>query len=755
MNKNRAIIILLVFFLALAGVTYVDFKGVDEEGTASASDITLGLDLAGGVSITYQVVGEEAPSATDMRDTIDKLQQRVFTYSTEALVYQEGSDRINIEIPGVSDANQILEELGRPGTLYFIYERGSDGTLNYTQNYATDEDGNYYFRYTLNKTIEELEADGSIALYGTDVADAQAGTTRDTMQNSVFCVELTMTAEGRQKFADATTRAAASGETLAIYYDGVFLSVPNVARPLTDGTAQITGNFTYESADRLASQIRIGGLKLELNELHSKVVGAQLGSEAISTSLKAGAIGLVVVAVFMIVIYFFMGLAASLSLLLYTALMVLLLNGFGMTLTLPGIAGMILSIGMAVDANVIIFARIREELADGMTVKAAVKIGFDKAFSAIIDGNVTTLIAAAVLWILGSGSIRGFAQTLVLGIALSMFTALFVTRWLLRAFYALGLNKEKMYGVAKPHKPIDAVGKKGIFFAVSLVLIVGGFVVMIVNKTSMGAALNYSLDFVGGTSTSVTFNEQMTLAEIEAQVIPKLEAIAGSAVQPQPVQGTNEVVFKSNALAKEQREQVEELLLAEFGVTQDKVVMETISSTISDEMKRDTVLAVCVAIVCMLIYIRIRFKDIRFGAGGVLALMHDVLVVLAFYAVAKVSVGSTFIACMLTIVGYSINATIVIFDRVRENQAVMGSRSDLKEIMNASITQTMSRSIFTSLTTFIMVAALYLLGVTAIKEFALPLMVGIVCGTYSSIFIAGSLYYVLRKTFPKKESTNE
>lgn len=755
MNKNRAIIILLVFFLALAGVTYVDFKGVDEEGTASASDITLGLDLAGGVSITYQVVGEEAPSATDMRDTIDKLQQRVFTYSTEALVYQEGSDRINIEIPGVSDANKILEELGRPGTLYFIYERGSDGTLNYTQNYATDEDGNYYFSYSLNKTIEELEADGSIALYGTDVADAQAGTTRDAMQNSVFCVELTMTAEGRQKFADATSRAAVSGETIAIYYDGVFLSVPTVARPLTEGIAQITGNFTYESASRLASQIRIGGLKLELNELHSKVVGAQLGSEAISTSLKAGAIGLVVVAVFMIVIYFFMGLAASLSLLLYTALMVLLLNGFGMTLTLPGIAGMILSIGMAVDANVIIFARIREELADGMTVKAAVKIGFDKAFSAIIDGNVTTLIAAAVLWILGSGSIRGFAQTLVLGIALSMFTALFVTRWLLRAFYALGLNKEKMYGVAKPHKPIDAVGKKGIFFAVSLVLIVGGFVVMIVNKTSTGAALNYSLDFVGGTSTTVTFNEQMTLAEIEAQVIPKLEAIAGSAVQPQPVQGTNEVVFKSNALAKEQREQVEELLLSEFGVTQDKVVMETISSTISDEMKRDTVLAVCIAIVCMLIYIRIRFKDIRFGAGGVLALMHDVLVVLAFYAVTKVSVGSTFIACMLTIVGYSINATIVIFDRVRENQAVMGSRSDLKEIMNASVTQTMSRSIFTSLTTFIMVAALYLLGVTAIKEFALPLMVGIVCGTYSSIFIAGSLYYVLRKIFPKKESTNE
>lgn len=674
----------------------------------------------------------------------------MYKYSTEALVYQEGSDRINIEIPGVSDANAILEELGKPGTLYFIYEKAADGTSNYTQTYSMDESGNYLVAYTLNKTIEELEAEGSIALYGTDVADAQAGSMTDSLtQNSSFCVNLTMTEGGKQKFADATTRAAASGETLAIYYDGTFLSVPTVSQALTDGNAQITGNFTYESADKLASQIRIGGLKLELTELHSKVVGAQLGSEAVETSIKAAAIGIAVIVVFLIAVYFLSGLAASLALLLYTALIVLLINGFGLTLTLPGIAGIILSIGMAVDANVIIFARVREELATGKTVKSAVKIGFDKAMSAIVDGNVTTLLAAAVLWMLGSGSVRGFAQTLVLGIALSMFTALFVTRWLMNALYALGFTSEKWYGVAKERKAFDFVGKKAVFFSLSLLVIAGGFGAMGINKIHDGKAMNYSLDFVGGTSVTVTFPEEMTLSELEAGVIPKMEEIIGSAVQPQPVQGTSEVVFKSNAVNLEQRTALEEMLGTEFHVEKDKVVTETISSTVSGEMKRDTVIAVCVAIVCMLLYIRIRFKDIRFGVSSVAALLHDVLVVVGFYAAAKVSVGSTFIACILTIVGYSINATIVIFDRVRENFVSMG-RSELKEVINTSITQTLSRSIFTSLTTFIMVAALYILGVTAIREFALPLMVGITCGAYSSIFVAGSLYYVLSRRFPQK-----
>lgn len=751
MKKSKAIIILVCVIALLAGVTYVDFMGVDADRTGSASDIKLGLDLAGGVSITYQAVGEGTPSATDMQDTINKLQKRVETYSTEALVYQEGADRINIEIPGVSDANAILQELGRPGALYFIAETDADGNTNYSQQYVTDANGNGGYTYVLNKSIEELTEDGSIVLEGTDVKDARAVSTRDAMENSTFAVDLTMTDEGTQKFADATRKAYENGESIAIYYDGAFVSVPSVNAVITNGNAQISPMESAEKAESLASTIRIGGLKVELEELHSKVVGAQLGVEAIDTSLKAGAIGLGIVIVFMIAVYLIAGLASALGLGVYVALIVLLLNGFDMTLTLSGVAGIILSIGMAVDANVIIFARIREELAAGKGVQSAIKIGFDKALSAIVDGNITTLIAAGVLFFLAPGTIRGFAQTLALGIVLSMFTALVVTRWIMNAFYALGVRDARWYGVAKERKPIDFLTRKGIFFGISIAVIVAGFVVMGVYQVNTGDMLNYSLEFKGGTATTVTFNESMTLEEATDKVVPLIEEVTGSAVQVQNVQESNEIIFKTNSLTVEQREALNASLMENFGVEESMITSETISSTISSEMKRDTVIAVVVAILFMLIYIRIRFKDIRFGISSIVALVHDVLVVLAFYAAARVSVGNTFIACMLTIVGYSVNATIVIFDRIRENMAAMGNKDELKNVVNRSITQTLSRSIFTSLTTFVMVACLYVLGVTSIREFALPLMVGIVCGAYSSVCIAGGLWYVLRTRFaPKK-----
>ena len=750
MKKNKAIILLLVFVLLLAGLGYTATVGLGVDGSGSAGSINLGLDLEGGVSITYQVVGDEKPSSEDMSDTIYKLQQRVDGYSTESVVYQEGDDRINIEIPGVSDANAILEELGKPGSLYFIRQTDSDGNLNY-QYTGTDEDGQPV--YTLTKTIDELQDDGSIVLTGTDVKNAERRSYQNQMKNYEFVVSLTMTTEGVQKFADATTNAYQKGESIAIYYDGKIISAPNVNESILGGEAQITGNFTSDEAEQLASTIRIGGLKLELEELHSKIVGAQLGEEAISTSIKAAIIGFVIIVLFMILVYRMAGFAASLALGLYVELIVILLDAFDITLTLPGIAGIILSIGMAVDANVIIFARIREEIAKGKTVRSAIDTGFKKATSAIVDGNVTTLIAAAVLAIMGTGTIKGFAYTLALGIVLSMFTAMVVTRTLINIFYALGAKSEKFYGVAKEKKAVNFTSKKVVFFTISIVAILSGFVFMGINKAGGKNALNYSLEFMGGTSTNVTFNEDMSLLDIDEQVVPLIEDITGDGnVQTQKIDGTTEVIFKTRTLDVAEREEFKNAMVENFNVDVNKITAESISATVSNEMRSNAIISVLISAVCMLIYIWFRFKDIRYGASAVAALLHDVLVVLAFYAIVRISVGNTFIACMLTIVGYSINATIVIFDRVRENMQNMSNKDSLEDIVNTSITQTLSRSVFTSLTTFIMVATLYVFGVSSVKEFALPLMAGILCGTYSSVCITGSLWLVLRKVFPQKKA---
>ena len=751
MKKKRAVISLIVFVLILGLLGYTAVFGVGSDKSGSASSIKLGLDLAGGVSITYQVVGDENPDGEDMEDTIYKLQQRVQNYSTEAQVYQEGSDRINIEIPGVSDANAILEELGKPGSLYFIAQTDSEGNQNYTGSYAVDAEGEVVIQYTLLKTIEELQADGSIVLTGTEVEGAQARTQQDSMGNSENVVALSLNETGKEAFAKATERAFNNGETIAIYYDEEFVTVPNVQAVITDGNAVISGQKTAAEAEQLASTIRIGGLKLELEELRSNVVGAQLGSEAINTSLIAAAVGFALVVVFMIAVYYISGLAASLALCLYAELMVILLYSFEATLTLPGIAGIILSVGMAVDANVIIFARIREELATGKTVQSSIKIGFSKALSAILDGNITTFIAAIVLYLMGSGTIKGFSITLMLGIGLSMFTALFVTKFLINVLYALGVQSEKAYGVGKEKKTINFLSRKNVFFGLSAAVIIAGFVVMGINQSQMGMPLNYSLDFVGGTSTTMTLPEDMSIEEIDAQIVPMIEDITGDGnVQTTKVAGSNEVIIKTRTLNVEERKTFSDVMVNNFDVAPDSITAETISATISSEMQADAIKAIVVATVLMLLYIWFRFKDIRFGASAVAALVHDVLVVLAFYAIVKISVGNTFIACMLTIVGYSINATIVIFDRIRENMREMRNRDELQELVNRSISQTLSRSIFTSLTTFFMVAALEVFGVSSIREFALPLIAGIICGTYSSICLTGAMWFVLRTKAGKK-----
>ncbi len=702
-NKGKGLLGLLAILICIGVFGYFGYDTMD--------DIKLGLDLSGGVSITYQTV-KEKPTAEEMSDTIYKMQQRVQNYSTEAEVYQEGNNRINIDIPGESDANAVLRDLGKPGSLVF------------------------------------MDQNGETILTGDQVASAQPGIDEKNGQTE-YVVSLTFTDEGAATFAEATANNI--GNIIFIIYDDEIKSAPVVQTEITDGACVITGMETYEEAQNLAATIRIGSLSLELEVLRSNVVGAKLGEEAISTSLKAAAIGFAIVVIFMIAVYLIPGLASGLALALYVGLVLILLAAFEVTLTLPGIAGIILSIGMAVDANVIIFTRIKEEIGVGKTVHSAIKTGFAKALSAIIDGNVTTLIAAAVLFWRGSGSVKGFASTLAIGILLSMFTALFVTKGALYALYWMGFQDAKFYGIRKNKKPVDFLAKRKLCFIISAVLMVAGWGFMGVSAAGGRGALNYGIEFKGGTSTNVTFNENLSIEDISAKVVPIIEQVTGDPeVQTQKVEGTNEVIFKTKTLSVDQREALDKALEENFGVDSSMTTAESISGAVSKEMKEDAVVAVVIATICMLAYIWFRFKDIRFAASAVAALVHDVFVVLTFYAVARWSVGSTFIACMLTIVGYSINATIVIFDRIRENLKLKNNKESLADVVNASITQTFTRSVNTSLTTFVMVLVLFILGVSSIREFALPLMTGIICGTYSSVCITGALWYVMT-TWKKKE----
>ena len=744
MKKSRGIVVLLLTVILTVFFCFTAAVGIGPTGTGAAKHINTGLDLSGGVSITYQTK-KSNPTKEEMSDTIYKLQKRVEQYSTEAQVYQEGSDRITVEIPGVTDADAILNDLGKPGSLYFITQEDADGN----QNFTTGQNG-----YVLARSMDEIKESGSVVLEGSDVADAEGGAIQNQSTSAKeYVVSLTLTSDGKnsgkEKFSEATKENV--GKQIAIIYDNQVVSAPNVNEQISGGKAQISGMKDLEEAQNLASYIRIGSLSLELEELRSSVVAAQLGEEAISTSVMAGAIGLIIVILFMIIAYRVPGIVAGIALIIYTVLMLITLNAFDITLTLPGIAGIILGIGMAVDANVIIYARIREEIGAGVSVRSAIKAGFSKAFSAIFDGNITTLIAAFVLMWLGSGTVKGFAYTLALGIVISMFTSLVVSRLIVNALYAVGIHDPKFYGSTKERKAINFVGKRKVFFIVSIILILSGPAAMLINSQAGNKALNYSLEFSGGTSTTVTFNEDMDIKTIDSEVTPVVEEVTGDKnVQPTKVVGTNQVVIKTRSLTQEEREALQNALVEKFGVDENTISTESISSTVSKEMRQDAIVAVIVATICMLLYIWFRFKDICFASSAVLALLHDVLVVLAFYAIARISVGNTFIACMLTIVGYSINATIVIFDRIREN--MHGSRriDNIEEVVNSSITQTLTRSIYTSFTTFVMVAVLYIMGVSSIREFAAPLMVGILVGAYSSVCVTGALWLVMKKNIKRK-----
>ena len=760
-NTKKGIFQLLAIILVIALIGGFFIAGVKYEKVPGIKDLSLGLDLDGGLSITYETA-QDNPDGDKLDMTVYRMQKRVENYSSEAQVYKQGKNRICVDIPGVDNAEKILAELGNSGNVYFVLGCGESGV----NNIVDKGEG----KFELARSMEEIIKAGDLVLDGADIDDAEAQYSQNNQagqatQGTQYFVNLKLKSSGTSKFYKATQYCSKYYYTgsssadyykrfLAIVYDGEVISAPGCEEPINSDTATISGSFTYEEVKTLATTIKIGALPLELHQLQYSIVGAKLGSNALNTILFAGLIGLALVVLFMIIFYKLPGWCAGISLAIYTGIMVGCLLLFDVTLTLPGIAGIILSIGMAVDGNIIIFTRIREELRAGKILRSSIKLGFDKATSAIIDGNVTTLIAAIVLYLRGSGTIRGFAITLAIGIILSVITSLVICRFIIMCAYNLGFNKEKYYGIAKETKVINFTKHWKKYIAISGILIIAGIAGLAIGKANSGKALNYGLDFIGGTSVEVYFDS--------ADKVPAnadIEKIAGDVLGSTPeivkVDADNAIIIKTEKMITEDGSdtlitQLKDRLNSEYGVTSDNIEVQSISASVSGEMKADAVWAVIISGICMLIYIWIRFKNLAFASSSVLALLHDVLVVLMVYSVFRITVDNSFIACMLTIVGYSINATIVIFDRIRENLAQRSKKQSIDDIVNLSISETLSRSINTSITTLITVVMIVILGVDSIREFAIPLMVGMICGAYSSVCIAGSLWLFFIKRFKKE-----
>lgn len=699
-SKSKSSILFVISVVVIMLLAYVGFKGIEIAGWEVKSfnnAITKGLDLQGGVSVLMEIQEDDVSSEVRQR-TKQLLELRVNKIGVaETVVTEEGEKRIRIDIPGAYDSNEIVDGLSKTGNLEF------------------------------------KDSDGNVVLTGKDVKEATA--ILDDTSRPVVSLELN--GDGQEKFAEVTANNI--GKTISIYMDNEVVSSPVVQSAITNGKAVINGMSSMEEATKLAGVISSGALPVSIKAVSINNVGAQLGSEALPNAVKAGAIGIAIIFLFVIIYYRIPGVFASIALTLYITLVLLVFTELKVALTLPGIAAFLLTIGMAVDANILIFERIKEELRNGISVKSAVKAGFENAMSSIVDSNSTTFIAALILYFIGSGSVKGFAVTLMIGIVLSLFTALIVTKTLMNYSIDMGLLKKKwQFGNKKERKPFKIVQKTKIWFALSLIFILIGL------GFTVSRGLNFGIDFQGGTKMVVDLGEGFN--KVEADEVVK--ALVPDAVTNEAADTQYEI--KARDLDSSKVSEVFKALQDKYNLEdEDLLSQDEIGASVGKELTRNSIIALVVACLAMLVYIAIRFK-MDYGIAAIIALVHDLLITVSVFAIFNIPVNTPFIAAILTIVGYSINDTIVIFDRIRENSKNM-RRASATEIANKSLTQTMSRSINTTLTTLITITAVNIF-VPTVREFSFPLIIGIAAGAYSSIFIAAPTWVLLRNREEKKSN---
>ena len=689
--------------------------------------IRLGLDLVGGSRIVYEAEipdgYNQANLADDMNSVQKVIRQRLTDKGfTEATVTLTGDNRVTVEIPQITNPEEAVQTLGTTAQLTFI------------------------------------DADGKEWLTGSDIKKATYGYGRPTGNEvtDVHYVQVQFTSEGQKKFAEATGNIAARTDgtnIMAIVMDNqVISSPPSVSSQIDSDSCVISGSFTRDSASELADLINAGQIPFSLKQVELRSVGPQLGADAMRTSLIAGAIGIVLVMLFMLIVYRIPGLVASIALCFYMVIEALIFSLVRVNLSLPGIAGIILSIGMAVDANVIIFERVKEELKNGKTVKSAIDSGFKRAFTAILDSNITTLIACAVLFFLGTGTIVGFATTLGIGVIVSMFTALTVTHFLLNRMVDFRIRNPKAYGLRdrEAGKQRFAILKNfKIFGGISALLVVTGLVALILLPFGKNL-FNLSIDFAGGTEMEFNMHTEVT-QDVQTEVSGLFKDATGvdASSVTSSGDGNEDVLIRSTSITSEQRAAVIDKMLEKYSLADTDILNNNdVSASIGSDLQRSAVICSVLAIVLMMLYITFRF-EMTSGMAAVCCLMHDLLIMLSVYVWLQIPLDSNFIAAALTILGYSINASIIVFDRVRENLRT-ARREDFASVAERSVWQTMGRTINTTLTTLFTIGMVFILGVPSLKQFTLPLIVGILAGGWSSVLLSCSLWNVFRKKFRKK-----
>ena len=729
MNKNLQWKLLGIVILAIVCVWVMTppFTVKDKEGkVVQKGKINLGLDLQGGMHVVLKVEVEKLP--LDIRkDAVDRaievIRNRIDQFGVgEMSIQRQGKDRIIVQLPGVTDRERALEIIGK--TAHLEFKIVSDNVEDLKRALNNEPVPGYELKYleTERGSSEPVLVETSANLTGDLLVNAK--TEFSSRGFGEPYVSITFNAKGGQIFANVT--ATNIGKRLAIVLDGKVVSAPVIREAIPSGQAQISGNFSVEQANDLSVILRAGALPAPVTVEEERTVGPLLGADSIRSGVRATLIGAALVLIFMVIYYRLAGVVASIALILNLLIILACLAIFRGTLTLPGIAGLILTIGMSVDANVLIYERIREELKLGKSLRAAIASGYHRAFTAIFDSNVTTIVAAALIFKFGSGPIRGFAVTLTIGLLANLFTAVTCTRVIFELMCdQFGLSKLRMMQIF-PETHLDFIGKRRICYALSVLVIIIGL-----GTFFLRGERNFGVDFSGGTLQQFVFDKPVTADAVRKAL--KDVGLGNASIQRYG--NPKEIIIRTQS---DVSKKLDTLFKEKFSDNPFQVLrVETVGPAVGKNLRQNAIMSLLLGIAGILIYVMFRF-NLKYGIAGVMALFHDVFITVGALAIAQRQFDLTIVAGLLTIAGYSINDTIVIFDRIRENLRLV-KKGSFMDIVNLSVNQTLARTILTTAVTMLVVVSLLLFGGVVLNDFAFCLFIGFVSGVYSTIYIASPL----------------